>query len=347
MQISHNRNYRRLISTTALAAVLLVGAAPVAADLGMGGLIGAARAESCCFTAETVVLMGDGTERPIAKITAGDLVVNAAGRLSCVIGVERVRLGSRRIYGINDARPFFTHEHPFMTMGGWRSVSPLASVAETPGLAVRELAIGDLMVMARPELASDGAVALAPAIQRTLVPLIGLTEESGPEDLSVFNLLLEGEHTYIANGFVVHNKGGESGGGEGGGGEGGEGGGESSGSGSGGDSSGGGEGGDSSGGEGGESSGSDSGGDSSGSGEGGESGDDGGENSEGGEGGESGGESGEGGESGGEGGESGGSGGSATGSSGGSDERFRGSTEPVGPDLTREQERDLISRGWE
>ena len=333
---SYRIRRRQLIASTALAAVLLTGGGLTAVDLGIPGLDGgAAYAESCCFTPETLVLMADGTERPIGRILPGDVVVGGDGRLNRVIGVERVPLGSRRLYAINDGAPFFTPEHPFLTAGGWRSVSPSASFFEVPSLEIRELALGDLLVTAAPGPAIVGATALALDVQRGLVRLVRLWSAPGDENMVVFNLMLDGDHTFVANGLVVHNKGGEGGGdADGGDSDGGE--------------SGGSDGGDSDGGESGESDSSGPGDGSESDSDGGESGesDDGGDSDDGGESGESddGGESGES-EDGGESGESGDSddgGESGDNGSGG----FEGSAEPAGRDLTPEEERDVISRGW-
>ena len=299
------RKRSRLISSSALALILLAGAAPIATDIGMVDLVGVAHAESCCFTADTLVLMADGGAKLISAIEPGDAVMGYRGRINRVIGVERVPLGQRRLHAINGQKAFFTAEHPFLTSQGWRSVSPAATIRETHTICVTELSLGDRLVCVGLVAPGIGTLAVEPSLDFHLTPLVNLSTDEAPADTVVFNLFLDGDHTYVANGFVVHNKGGE--GGDGGG--------------DGGDSGEGGESGDS--------------GDSGDSGEGGESGDDG-------EGGESG-DSGEGGESGseGEGGESG-----ESGSGSGEDARFEGNATPAGADLTAEEERDLISRGW-
>jgi hypothetical protein len=151
------------------------------------------------------------------------------------------------LYGINQHRPFFTAEHPFLTPGGWRALDSMATRLETPGLAVAELTAGDVLVTAAAVSGeSSGALALSPAVSFGQVVLQRLIAAKGAATDLVFNLMLDGDHSYIANGFVVHNKGGE-GGGQGGGG-GGQGGGNGGGQGGG---NGGGQGGGSGGGQGG------------------------------------------------------------------------------------------------
>lgn len=322
---------RLLASTSALAIVLATAPISVGIELLDTPKVYA----KCCFTGETTVLMADGTAKPIAAIEIGELVMGQHGDANRVAGLYKVTLGERLLYGANGSRPFFTAEHPFLTRAGWAAVDVSAGEREAPSLSLRTLETG--MQLARIDgvthNAVSGATALANAVEIVWQPLVHLHFETRPAETPVYNLLLDGDHTYVANGFVVHNKDGDGGGGEGG---------DSSGSGSdGGDS--GGEGGDDSGsdrdddgGESGDNSGSGSGGGDSGGEGGGDSGsdrdDDDGESGDSGEGGESG-----------ESGESGGSGESGEGGEGG----FSGSPVPAGGDLTPEDEAEWIFRGWQ
>ena len=212
---SHRSGRRCLIASTALAAILVAGGPLVLNDLNMPELAAPAYAESCCFTAETVVLFVDGSARPISDIQVGDVVLSGDGTPNTVTGIERVPLGDRHLYAINDTAPFFTREHPFLTAGGWRSVSPMASFTETPALRVRTLAEGDLLIGVSCGPALVGATALAPMVNRQFLRLVRLASATASAELEVYNLLLNGDHTYVANGFIVHNKGGEGGGGDG------------------------------------------------------------------------------------------------------------------------------------
>ena len=269
------RERRRLVASTAIAAVLLVSGPLIMSDLGWESYGGMAHAK-CCFTAETIVLLHDGTPREIHTIEIGDLVLGQDGDANKVVGIERVSLGSRKLFAINGSVPFFTEEHPFLSTNGWRSANPLSSYAEVPSLRVNLLETGNELIGIGIGPLFDGATAIVPKVQQRTIPLIKLEATSAPAETELFNLLLDGDHTYVANGFVVHNKGGEGGeGGEGGDSDGGGEGGDSDGGGEGGDSDGGGEGGDSDGGgEGGDSDGGGEGGDSDSGGEGGERGDD-------------------------------------------------------------------------
>jgi hypothetical protein len=162
--------------------------------------------------------MADGTERPIAGIRSGDQVIGRGGGANRVTGIHIVPLGAREIHGINQHHPFFTAEHPFLMPGGWRALDRVATRLETPGLDVAELAAGDVLITAAAVSGETaGALALAPAVSFGHLVLHRVTRAEGNPADPVYNLILDGDHSYIANGFVAHNKGGGQGGGRGGG----------------------------------------------------------------------------------------------------------------------------------
>lgn len=85
----------------------------------------------------------------------------------------------------------FTPEHPFLTKEGWKSLYPLTN--QEPWFSeqkeVKYLGVGD-------EILVDGQWAKIEDFKFIV------TNESAP----VYNLTVEGTHTYIANKTVVHNK---------------------------------------------------------------------------------------------------------------------------------------------
>jgi hypothetical protein len=238
--------------------------------------------------------MADGREHPIRDIRVDDLVLAPSGGACRVVGIERPLLGARPLYALNGGPAFVTAEHPFATLGGWRSIDPAATARETSNLLVKRLLIGDCLQienMGPAPLVAGNLALTVPAL--TVVTLLSVKAESAAPETMLYNLLLDGEHAYFANGYLVHNKG--------------------EGSGSGGDSGGDESGGDDSGGESGNSG---PGSSSSGSGESGES----------------------------ESGESGSSGSSAGSSRSG--ETF-GEIQPIGPDLSPDEEAEAIAKGWQ
>ncbi|AUZ74272.1 MULTISPECIES: hypothetical protein [Aeromonas] len=228
-----------------------------------------------CFVAGTRILMADGEERPIETLRIGERVRDQYGHSNRILAIERVLLGERRLYGLNRLAPFFTAEHPLLTTRGWAAIAPAMTRTENPTLAVLPLFTG-MHLLGWSEHGSAGNLALAPHPVELLVE--SLCWLDAPPTTALFNLILDGSHSYVANGLIVHNKDGDgSGGGSGNGGGGSSGGGDSSSGGS--DSDGGGSSGGGSDSDGGGSSGGGSDSDGSGSSGGGGSDSDGGSNS--------------------------------------------------------------------
>ncbi|MNS72651.1 Hom-end-associated Hint [compost metagenome] len=191
-----------------------------------------------CFVAGTRILMADGSERPIETLQAGEQVLDQHGQINRILAVERVILGNRRLYGLNRLPPFFTAEHPFLSTRGWVAISPAMTRAEQPTLAVQPLFTGMRILCGPASVALTGNLALAAQPAELLVESLYWVDS--PPTTALFNLILDGSHSYIANSLIVHNKGGDggSGGNSGSGGGNSGGGGSNSGSGGGGHSGG-------------------------------------------------------------------------------------------------------------
>ncbi|WP_429053658.1 Hint domain-containing homing endonuclease [Aeromonas rivipollensis] len=191
-----------------------------------------------CFVAGTRILMADGSERPIETLQAGEQVLDQHGQSNRILAVERVILGNRRLYGLNRLPPFFTAEHPFLSSRGWVAISPAMTRAEQPTLAVQPLFTGMRILCGPAAVALTGNLALAAQPAELLVESLYWVDS--PPTTALFNLILDGSHSYIANSLIVHNKGGDggSGGNSGSGGGNSGGGGSNSGSGGGGHSGG-------------------------------------------------------------------------------------------------------------
>lgn len=190
-----------------------------------------------CFVAGTRILMADGSERPIETLQAGEQVLDQHGQSNRILAVERVILGNRRLYGLNRLPPFFTAEHPFLSTRGWVAIAPAMTRAEQPTLAVQPLFTGMRILCGPAAVALTGNLALAAQPAELLVESLYWVDS--PPTTALFNLILDGSHSYIANSLIVHNKGGDGGsGGNSGSGGGNSGGGSNSGSGGGGHSGG-------------------------------------------------------------------------------------------------------------
>ncbi|WDA25642.1 hypothetical protein PSC74_04510 [Aeromonas hydrophila] len=179
-----------------------------------------------CFVAGTRILMADGEDRPIETLRVGERVRDQYGHSNRILAIERVLLGERRLYGLNRLAPFFTAEHPFLTTHGWAAIAPAMTRTENPTLAVLPLFTG-MHLLGWSEHGSAGNLALAPHPAPLLVE--SLCWLDAPPTTALFNLILDGSHSYVANGLIVHNKDGDGSGNGGGGSSGGGGSGSSSG----------------------------------------------------------------------------------------------------------------------
>ena len=132
-----------------------------------------------------MIRMEDGTLKDISLIRVGDRVRSATGSVNTV---EKLFVISHHglKYGINGGKPFFTASHPFLSEQGWKSLEPMVSVRENPGLLVSQLSEKDVV------LTENGSIRIH-----------SITAKNSPE--TVYNFRTDGDHTYIADGFKVHN----------------------------------------------------------------------------------------------------------------------------------------------
>lgn len=168
---------------------------------------------ACCFTGETPILMADGTTKAISDVRVGDLVIGQGGQVNRVMEIETPCLGERKLYAFNEGAPFVTAEHPFMTRTGWKSIDPEATFAETGHFRVASLAAGDEVIVltkvaarAMPMVSGEPAALMETAIETAHLALAKIEAHEDDAARTVYNLRLNGNHTYFANSFLVHNK---------------------------------------------------------------------------------------------------------------------------------------------
>jgi hypothetical protein len=186
-------------------------------DLGINGLFEVVELDAdpnppTCFTGETTVLMADGSLRRIDEIAFGDLVIGRGGSVDRVVAVEQPFLGGRTLYALNGGDPFVTAEHPFLTSQGWKSINPAATAEENPALVVDRLETGHMLhrVTSVPKPSSRGGILTEVELEVVEIPLVSLIGVPADPQTRLYNLVLDGAHTYIADGYLVHNKGGST-----------------------------------------------------------------------------------------------------------------------------------------
>ncbi|MEM4268379.1 MAG: Hint domain-containing homing endonuclease, partial [Candidatus Woesearchaeota archaeon] len=143
-----------------------------------------------CFVKGTKIKMADGSLKNIEDIQIGEKVMGSSG-INTVIGLERPIIGNRVTYVLNDIVEF-TGDHPFMAEDGTWRVADLDLWHAFPRSLNTEplqLKIGDRLI------SEEGVVEVKSLTKKN----------SRPYSETVYDLKLDGDHTYIANGLVVHN----------------------------------------------------------------------------------------------------------------------------------------------
>ena len=152
-----------------------------------------------CFIAGTKVTMADGTIKNIENIVVGDKV-KGHKEDNTVIKLDPTLLADRKLYSFNNNEHyFFTSEHPFMTEEGWKSIKP-EKTKERDGIELYnqlkgELKIGDKLIT------EDGSIEIKEI----------KSKEINNPDMPLYNFNVSNDSSYVADKYIVHNKGGGGG----------------------------------------------------------------------------------------------------------------------------------------
>ena len=138
-----------------------------------------------CFVPNTLITMADGTEKTISSIKKGDKVKSENGE-SNVLDIK-IHEGDFEVYSLNDNKPFVTAEHPFKTIDGWKAIDPITTY-EKHQIRSTTLDLNDIVIKL------DGS------------ELVNKIEKGPVKYPKVYNLALDNEHVYYANGYLVHNE---------------------------------------------------------------------------------------------------------------------------------------------
>lgn len=141
-----------------------------------------------CFIADTKVTMADGSIKNIQDVVVGDKLKAVEG-INTVQKLLRPKLGNQQVYSFNGSDAFFTANHPFLTTDGWKSLDPETTRKEIPNLPVTLMKKGDVLI-------TENGTIVIKTIEKT----------NKPASTQLYNFELDGDHTYYANGFAVHNK---------------------------------------------------------------------------------------------------------------------------------------------
>jgi len=164
--------------------ICLAQCPPAGTGNGGGGETGG----GSCFIAGTKVKMADGTNKNIEDVEIDEEILGQNGA-NKVIDYDRPKLGDRKLYSFNGGKAFVTSEHPFMTEGGWKSIDPEETLKENPNLTVAILNIGDVIIT-----------------DSESITIESIESHEGNAENTVYNFKLDGDHSYYADGYLVHNK---------------------------------------------------------------------------------------------------------------------------------------------
>jgi len=152
---------------------------PPASDGGGGG---------CCFIPGTVVTMADGKNKLIEDLEIGDQILGMDGGVNTIQEVIVLPANGKKIYGINELKPFVTIDHPLLSVSGWVSKDPTATAKSYKNLEVRQVKAGSELITGAGRISVQN-----------------LSKEQNLESGYVYTLETDGNHSYLADGFVAHN----------------------------------------------------------------------------------------------------------------------------------------------
>lgn len=139
-----------------------------------------------CFLPDTLILMADGSEKRIAEVKVGDVILGEGGSMNEVLEAKAFDKIDA-VYKINGGDYFVTGGHPFKTTAGWKAMRPTAVAASHQALNVTELSVGDELIK------REGTETVFSIVYMEM-------------PVTVYNLSVGGNDTFFANGYLVHNK---------------------------------------------------------------------------------------------------------------------------------------------
>ncbi|NDB58742.1 DUF4815 domain-containing protein [bacterium] len=159
-----------------------------------------------CFNPEAKVLMADRTWKPIADVKIGDEVVGANLSINKVVRTLQTTVNGRKMMKITD-NAYATDDHIFLSDKGWKTWNPQHVIdidaVNAPLLEGenREKSIDPL-----------DKLKIVDIVDNTLTEKYVDVNQLGHEiddtfdpEYVVYDLTLDGDETYIVEGYVVHN----------------------------------------------------------------------------------------------------------------------------------------------
>lgn len=154
-----------------------------------------------CFTAETEIILADGSKKKIIDIELGD-IVKGKTRNNKVLALCEFIAGDNLLHGFNDITPFVTSCHPIFTSRGWSAFNSKSLKEKWPT---------DYNIIAQENNGpvfdiNDNSEILFYHDEFKFKKIENQTVRKVPGNFKVYNLILDGDHTFVANNVLVHNK---------------------------------------------------------------------------------------------------------------------------------------------
>lgn len=161
-----------------------------------------------CFLAGSLVQMADGTAKAIEDVAVGDSVLGAFGEINKVLALHRPLVGDALMCKINDEHSTTNH-HPHISLDKqFYCGNPALVENSTYGLSHKVIdGSGNMVDMMLVGLNKGRVQKLELGVQLKTVAgsrlVCSLETYSLPPDTQLYNLVIDGSHTYHVDGYAV------------------------------------------------------------------------------------------------------------------------------------------------
>jgi hypothetical protein len=159
-----------------------------------------------CFLAGSLVHMADGTTKPIEEVQVNDLVIGAFGEINKVLALHHPILGKSEMCKINDEHSTTNH-HPHISLDKkfYCGDNDLGSTYGHKHKVIDEL--GNVVERMLDGLKKERIQTLHTGVELKTIEGSRITKTielySLPEDTQLYNLVIDGSHTYHVDGYAV------------------------------------------------------------------------------------------------------------------------------------------------
>ena len=159
-----------------------------------------------CFLAGSLVHMADGTTKPIEEVQVNDLVTGAFGEINKVLALHHPILGKSEMCKINDEHSTTNH-HPHISVDKkfYCGDTDLGSTYGHKHYVIDEY--GNTVERMLDGLNKERIQTLEVGIELKTIEGSRITKTieiyTMPEDTQLYNLVIDGSHTYHVDGYAV------------------------------------------------------------------------------------------------------------------------------------------------